>query len=50
MEQTKTVLHESIDKMLERGEKIDKMVAQGEDPRKLTDPKFQRKRKVQFLL
>ncbi len=31
LEQTKTVLHESIDKMLERGEKIDKIVEKSQD-------------------
>ena len=32
LEATKTVLHDSIDKMLERGEKIDKMVEKSQDP------------------
>ena len=31
LEETKTVLHESIDKMLERGEKIDKIVEKSQD-------------------
>lgn len=46
LEQTKTVLHESIDKMLERGEKIDKMVEKSQDLSRQSKLFYKRSKKL----
>ena len=46
LEETKTVLHESIDKMLERGEKIDKIVEKSQDLSRQSKLFYKRSKKL----
>ena len=46
LEETKTVLHESIDKMLERGEKIDRIVEKSQDLSRQSKLFYKRSKKL----